>query len=163
MSPPTGLRHLGGWMEKLPLFTVGMGLAPSVCVSRIPAHTVLKMVGFTANPSNSMIETDLKCGFADGRSGAPSLRALSSLVPFNQAALQSPWVGGVVTPPYDDDGGYANSPVRLQVVAPVMRRSRKLPMRLSSPAKRTRRPPSVRAVRSSPSLPSTRQRWVEPM
>ena len=55
------------------------------------------------------------------------------------------------------------SPVRLQVVAPVMVMFRKVPMRSSPPAKRTSRPPSVRAVSRSLSLPSTRQRRVCPM
>ena len=54
-------------------------------------------------------------------------------------------------------------PVRLQVVAPVMVISVNVPIRFSSPKKRTNLPPSVRAVSRSLSLPSTRQRMVFPM
>ena len=57
----------------------------------------------------------------------------------------------------------ASLPVRLQVVAPVISMGQKEPIRLSAPAKRTSRPPSVRAVRFSPSRPSTRQRSVFPI
>ena len=53
-------------------------------------------------------------------------------------------------------------PVRLQVVAPVMVISVNVPIKLSSPEKRTNLPPSVRAVSRSLSLPSTRQRSVFP-
>ena len=54
------------------------------------------------------------------------------------------------------------SPVRLQVVHPVIFASANCPSRLSGPVMRTSRPPSVRAVSSSPSLPSTSTRIVLP-
>ena len=54
-------------------------------------------------------------------------------------------------------------PVRLQVVAPVMVTQANLPMFSGSPGRRTSRPPSVRAVSSSLSLPSIRQRRVLPI
>ena len=54
------------------------------------------------------------------------------------------------------------SPVRLQVVHPVIFASANCPSRQSGPLMRTSRPPSVRAVSSSPSLPSTSTRIVLP-
>ena len=54
------------------------------------------------------------------------------------------------------------SPTRLHVVQPVIFAFVNCPIKLSAPVMRTSRPPSVRAVSSSPSLPSTSTRIVRP-
>ena len=57
---------------------------------------------------------------------------------------------------------YRSSPTRLHVVQPVIVTSKNCPIRLSSPAKRTSLPPSVRAVSMSLSRPSQSTRTVLP-
>ena len=57
---------------------------------------------------------------------------------------------------------YRSSPTRLHVVQPVIVTSKNWPIRLSSPAKRTSLPPSVRAVSMSLSRPSQSTRTVLP-
>ena len=55
-----------------------------------------------------------------------------------------------------------SSPSRLHVVLPVMVTFRNDPIHSAGPFSRTSRPPSVRAVRCSPSVPSTSTRKVRP-